>query len=48
MNRFFVENPGFGAAVVEGEDFKHLASVLRLKKGDRVMLSDERGNECEG
>ena len=48
MNRFFVENPGFGAAVVEGEDFKHLASVLRLKKGDCVMLSDGRGNECEG
>ncbi len=48
MNRFFVKNPGPEMAVVEGEDFKHLSSVLRLKKGERVMLSDGQGNECEG
>ena len=48
MNRFFVENIGPETAVVEGEDFKHLSSVLRLRKGDHVMLSDGRGNECEG
>lgn len=48
MNRFFVDNIGPDGAVVEGDDFKHLASVLRLKKGDRVMLSDGKGSECEG
>ena len=48
MNRFFVENIGPDAAVIEGEDLKHLSSVLRLKKGDHVMLSDGKGSECEG
>lgn len=48
MNRFFAENIGPEAAVVAGEDFRHLSSVLRLRKGDHVMLSDGRGNECEG
>ena len=48
MNRFFVSDIGLETAVIEGEDLKHLASVLRLKKGDRVMLSDGRGSECEG
>ena len=48
MNRFFVENIGPDTAVIEGEDLKHLASVLRLKKGDHVMLSDGKGSECEG
>ena len=48
MNRFFVENIGPEVAVIEGEDLKHLSSVLRLKKGDHVMLSDGKGSECEG
>jgi len=48
MNRFFVNDIGPGEAVITGEDLKHLASVLRLKKGDHVMLSDGRGSECEG
>ena len=48
MNRFFVENIGPQEAVIEGEDLKHLSSVLRLRRGDRVMLSDGRGSECEG
>ena len=48
MNRFFVNETGAGEAVITGEDLKHLASVLRLKKGDHVMLSDGRGSECEG
>ena len=48
MNRFFVDNIGPDTAVIEGEDLKHLASVLRLKKGDHVMLSDGKGSECEG
>ena len=48
MNRFFVSDIGPEAAVIEGDDLKHLVSVLRLRKGDRVMLSDDRGSECEG
>ncbi len=48
MNRFFVSDIGPEWAVISGEDLKHLSSVLRLKKGDRVMLSDGRGSECEG
>ena len=48
MNRFFVDNIGPDTALIEGEDLKHLSSVLRLKKGDRVMLSDGKGSECEG
>ena len=48
MNRFFVGNIGPEGAIIEGEDLKHLASVLRLRRGDRVMLSDGRGSECEG
>ena len=48
MNRFFVDNTGPNVAVIGGEDLKHLASVLRLKKGDHVMLSDGKGSECEG
>ena len=48
MNRFFVDNIGPDTACIEGEDLKHLSSVLRLRKGDRVMLSDGRGSECEG
>ena len=48
MNRFFVENIGPEEAIIEEEDLKHLASVLRLRRGDRVMLSDGRGSECEG
>ena len=48
MNRFFVNDIGPDGAVIAGEDLKHLVSVLRLKKGDHVMLSDGRGSECEG
>ena len=48
MNRFFVNDRGPDWAVIEGEDLKHLVSVLRLRKGDHVMLSDGRGSECEG
>ena len=48
MNRFFVEDIGPDRATITGEDLKHLSSVLRLKKGDHVMLSDGKGSECEG
>ena len=45
MNRFFVNETGAGEAVITGEDLKHLAAVLRLKKGDNVMLSEGRGHK---
>ena len=48
MNRFFVNDISEGRAIISGEDLKHLISVLRLRKGDHVMLSDGRGSECEG
>ena len=48
MNRFFVSDIGPDWAVISGEDLKHLSAVLRLKKGDKVMLSDGKGSECEG
>ena len=41
MNRFFVDNIGPDTACIEGEDLKHLSSVLRLRKGDKVMLSEK-------
>ena len=48
MNRFFVSEIGPETATVTGEDLKHLSAVLRLKKGDKVMLSDGKGSECQG
>ncbi len=48
MNRFFVDNIGPEGAIIEGEDLKHLSSVLRLRKGDTLMLSDGKGLECRG
>ena len=48
MNRFFVEDIGPDRATITGEDLKHLSAVLRLKKGDKVMLSDGKGSECQG
>jgi len=48
MNRFFVSDIGPAGVVITGEDFKHLFAVLRLKKGDRVLLMDGRGSECQG
>lgn len=45
MSRFFVSSQT--APVIEGEEYKHLASVLRLKAGDTVTLCDGAGMECE-
>ena len=45
MSRFFVADPL--TPVIEGEEYKHLASVLRLQKGDTVTLCDGNGRECE-
>lgn len=45
MSRFFVRSQT--APVIEGEEYKHLASVLRLKAGDTVTLCDGQGMECK-
>lgn len=44
MSRFFVTSQT--APVIEGEDYKHLASVLRMKAGESVTLCDRAGMEC--
>lgn len=44
--RRFIINSGCisdGSAVVEGEVYRHIARVLRMVAGDRVLLVDENG-----
>lgn len=47
MNRFFIDQSALidGRARVTGEDAKHIASVLRLSRGDEVLLCDGGGRE---
>ncbi len=40
--RFFTENISENAAVLEGEDAKHAAAVLRMRAGDIAVLCDGR------
>ncbi len=47
MHRFFTNEIQTGRAVVRGDDVKHIAKVLRLKRGDAVQLCDGCGNECD-
>ena len=47
MHRFFTSEIQSNTAVVRGDDVKHIAKVLRLRKGDAVQLCDGRGSECE-
>ena len=44
MHRFFVDEQGIvnGSACLEISDAHHAAKVLRLKKGDEVMLMDSK------
>jgi len=50
VHRFFVPDVNFQNQVVSivGEEFKHLAGVLRLRPGDRVGLFDGAGREYLG
>jgi len=50
VRRFFVEgiNGDDGTVVITGEEFYHLARVLRLKQGADVALFDGRGLELTG
>ncbi|MDO9573492.1 MAG: 16S rRNA (uracil(1498)-N(3))-methyltransferase [Candidatus Contubernalis sp.] len=47
MNRFFIEpediNEEEGTAVIRGEPVKHIGRVLRMGKGDSLVLADGRG-----
>jgi len=47
MHKFFVpqEKIGAGAAVIEGEDVRHIYKVLRLEEGAQVIINDCRGTE---
>ena len=49
MRRFFVETaPEVGQQVViSGPDARHIQAVLRLKPGERIVLSDGQGMEFE-
>ncbi len=45
MHRFYITTEAISAneATITGQDAKHLATVLRLKTGDRVELVDGKG-----
>lgn len=49
MRRFFAENIDTAGetVVLSGDEAKHIVSVLRMQAGDRVLLIDGRGMECE-
>lgn len=48
MNRFFTTDIAGGRASIRGEDVKHIARVLRLGAGGRVVLCDGAGTEYDG
>jgi 16S rRNA (uracil1498-N3)-methyltransferase len=50
MRRFFIDKQTIvdGVVVIEGELFRHLVTVLRLKVGARVTLADGDGGEYLG
>ncbi len=50
MRRFIVPNLSVtdGSATVDGDAYRHMATVLRLGSGDRVILADGAGREYLG
>lgn len=50
MRRFIVPADAIadGSAVITGDLFRHMAKVLRLKNGTRVLLADGEGSEFTG
>lgn len=48
MRRFFVDVAllGQSSAVISGETGRHIATVLRLKAGDTILLADGHGREA--
>ena len=49
MYRFFIEESQVDGNLIRiaGEDVNHIKNVLRMKKGERVLLSNRRGLEYE-
>jgi 16S rRNA (uracil1498-N3)-methyltransferase len=46
--RYFVDPlPSPGMATLLGETAHHLATVLRVRPGDRIVLGDGRGSQCD-
>jgi 16S rRNA (uracil1498-N3)-methyltransferase len=47
MHRFFVkkEDISEGTITVKGEDVQHIARVLRLQNGDKILLCDGEGTD---
>lgn len=50
MHRFFVDRKKINdnIAIIDGDDFKHLNKVLRLKIGEEISISDGRGLDYIG
>ena len=50
MHRFFVDPDAWSAdgCVLAGEEAHHLANVLRLRPGAKILLFDGRGGQWEG
>lgn len=44
--RFFGRNIGESEAVLDGEEARHCAQVLRMKQGDLVIVCDGEGTDC--
>ena len=49
MYRFFIEESQVDGNLIRiaGEDVNHIKNVLRMKKGEHVLLSNRRGLEYE-
>jgi 16S rRNA (uracil1498-N3)-methyltransferase len=48
MRRFFAENVDIssGSVILSGDEARHIRDVLRMKKGDKVLLINGAGTEC--
>ncbi|MCI8453015.1 MAG: 16S rRNA (uracil(1498)-N(3))-methyltransferase [Lachnospiraceae bacterium] len=48
MHHFFTETEFFtkSEAVITGPDVNHIRNVLRMKPGERILLSDGKGTNC--
>lgn len=49
MRQFFLPAGSLekNSATITGENYKHLVKVLRLHKGDKILLADGSGKQCE-
>ena len=48
MHYFFTDTEFFGdgQAVITGPDVNHIKNVLRMRPGERILLSDGKGTNC--